>query len=59
MLVKVTLNGLAGLVVAHGPPVAHPCSKLSIIHLLTLLIIIINIIILILYIINTLLITHY
>jgi len=27
VLVRATLNGLAGRVVARGPPVAHPCFK--------------------------------
>jgi len=29
VLARATLNGLAGRVVALGPPVAHPWSKLS------------------------------
>jgi len=28
VLARATLNGLAGWVVARGPPVAHPCSKM-------------------------------
>ena len=28
MLARATLNGLAGRVVALGPPVAHPCSTI-------------------------------
>ena len=27
MLMRARLNGLTGLVVAHGPPVAHPCFR--------------------------------
>jgi len=27
VLARATPNGLAGWVVARGPPVAHPCSK--------------------------------
>ena len=28
MLLRATLNGLTGRVVAHGQPIAHLCSKL-------------------------------
>ena len=30
MLTRVTLNGLAGRVVARGPLVAHPCANLTV-----------------------------